>query len=85
MPVTWTSPSGMLKTLPPEGCTHGALDGFGGGRTRTVTVSATLSNCPSFTTSENTRSPSTDGAVNDGVAVFAPLSVTDAPEVCVHA
>ena len=25
------------------GCTHGALDGLGGGRTRTVTVSATLS------------------------------------------
>ena len=66
------------------GCTQGALVGCGGGRTRTVTVSARLSPTPSLTTSENTRSVRTEGAVNDGVAVSAPLRVTDTPAACVH-
>ena len=66
------------------GCTHGALVGLSGGRTRTVTVSATLSNNPSLTTSENSRSVRTVGAVKVGVAVVAPLSVTVGPPVCVH-
>ena len=54
------------------GCVHGALDGFGGGRTRTVAVSAALSATPSLTTSVNTRSVRTEGAVNDGAVVVAP-------------
>ena len=68
------------------GCAHGALVGFGPGRTRTVTVSAILSRTASLTTSVttsvNTRSVRTDGAVNLGDAVAAPLSVTDTPPVC---
>ena len=67
------------------GCTHGALDGLGGGRTCTVTVSAVLSCAPSLTTSENTRSVRTVGAVKDGAAVAAPVSVTVSPPVCVQA
>ena len=66
------------------GWAHGALDGLSGGRTRTVTVSATLSNCPSLTVSANTRSVRTEGAVRVGVAVVAPVSVTASPPVCVH-
>ena len=66
------------------GCAHGALDGFGGGRTRTVTVSAALSCTPSLTTSENARSSRTDGAVNVGRCAVALLSVTVGPPVCVH-
>ena len=67
------------------GCAQGALVGLAGGRTRTVTVSAGLPNVPSLTLSENTRSVRTEGAVNDGVAVAAPASVTACPPVCVQA
>ena len=70
------------------GCAHGALDGFAGGRTRTVTVSATLSCDPSLTLSENTRSSRTEGAVKVGDAEFhddpgASVSV-DPPPVCLQ-
>ena len=67
-----------------RGCTHGALAGFGGGRTSTVTASGALSNVPSFTTSENARSVRTDGAVKVGVAAVVLLRLTAGPPVCVH-
>ena len=67
------------------GCTQGALDGLAGGRTRTVTASATLSCVPSLTVSENTRSVRTEGAVKDGAAEAASSSATVSPAVCVQA
>jgi len=66
------------------GCTQGALDGLGGGRTRTVTVSAGLS-APSLTVSENTRSVRTVGAVKVGACAVVLLSITVSPPVCVQA
>ena len=77
-----------VASVPAVGCTHGALVGFGGGRTRTVTVSAALSFAPSLTTSVNTRSVRTDGAVNVGDAEFqdepgASVSA-ELPPVCVQ-
>ena len=88
--VPVTTNSSVAVKLPPGnvGCTHGALDGFGGGRTSTVTVSASLSSSPSSTVSENTRSSRNAGAVKVGDAEVHDdpgASVTAGPPVCVQA
>jgi len=67
------------------GCTQGAVDGFDGGRTRTVTVSGALSATPSLTVSANVRSVRTEGAVKVSSVVVAPLRVTGTPAVCFQA
>jgi len=53
--------------------------------TLTTTVSAGLVTEPSPTTRRKVSGPVTFGAVNVGLAVAAPLSVTLAPPVCVQA
>ena len=74
-----------LKSVPPEGWGQGAMVGLSGGRTATETVSAVLELVPSFTTSENTRSLRTEGAVKLGIWAVVSSRVTVAPLVCVQA
>ena len=51
---------------------------------RKATVSGRLLSAPSLVTSWKVKLVGVAGAVNDSVAVVAPLSVTAGPAVCVH-